>query len=415
MTVWTALGALAGLAPAPAAGQSAADLSGRLRIDADLDDWTAAEAVFLPGEEPQDDARTAPFDELQQVRVTWDAQRLYVAVEARVESGTLLVGLDFRPGGLEDASALNAWRRALRFGTELRPDALLAVGGPGRAVELWLVEAEGRLQRVEAERFAALARFEIGAAAGALEAALPWPVLFPDAPLASDPEPGAPAEPVFVLPEASSRLGLRLAAVIAAAPAGQSGFDIAPDNRTGLPADPRQPVVLDRAARLDWDAAGGGPPHFVDFGAAVQTQAAPRFVPPLAAGLAAALRLGDLRTFVRGPSGLREARLVPFEAGFELGFGFDVQPADAGPLFVSATVWSLHGERVRQLVRDARREPGPPAAPLGAYGDALRDRWDGRDDHGFAVPGGMYVLRVALGTGPGQPVVQAQRPIAVVR
>ena len=408
-----------------ARAQSAADLRARMAIDGRTTEWTAVEAVFrdpqvCPGleppavcptdEEPDADSRSSPLQDLRQLRVTWDAHNLYIAAEARVDGAVLVVWLDYRPGGLRSASTLDAFRRSLAFGPEMRPDAFLAVVDRQPVPELYLVQGEEQATRVASDAFVGAASFDAEAADRALEAALPWTLLFPDAVLAVDSETGAPLEPMFALPPGASGHGLRVAAAVVDAGPGLGALDVAPDPVAGVPEDRREVTVVDRAAFIDWDASKSGPPDFVDFGAAVQTQAAPRFR-PAPPGAAQPFQLTNLRTFAGGaPSRL----LVP-DAGLDLAFAFDIEPLTTGVVYLTASVYSLRGDRVAELCRDAPRSAGSPGPPFGSFGDAARDRWDGRDAAGRPVPGGVYVLHVAAGTAPGAPTASERRGITVVR
>ena len=73
----------------------------------------------------------------------------------------------------------------------------------------------------------------------------------------------------------------------------------------------------------------------------------------------------------------------PFNAGTELRFEL------AGPCRVDLAVYDLQGRRIRTLVAEHR-----PAGPHTA-------RWDGRDDAGRAVAGGMYCVHMRAGDATG--------------
>src|SRR5262245_17576409 len=92
------------LAAPGAAAQSAADLRGRLTIDARTLDWSATEVAFrgpdacralVPplvcpqDEEPSTDSRASALQDVRQIRVTWDAHNLYIAVEATLGGAAL--------------------------------------------------------------------------------------------------------------------------------------------------------------------------------------------------------------------------------------------------------------------------------------------------------------------------------------
>ena len=414
-----------------ARAQSAADLGGRLAVDGSTLDFTPVEAVFRNAdvcphlapaescradEERADDSAWSRLQDVRQVHVTWDAHDLYLGVDATLGGHALLLLLDFRPGGLTGMSDLLHWRRALGFGNEFQPDAFLAVRDAERLPELWIVEGSEGLRRVSPADYRAVATFDADAPGRSLEAAVPWQVLFPDAPLGLDPEPGAPGEPLFVLPESASRSGLRLAAVVVHAEAGLSGPDVAPDNTAGMPQDPRTPAVIDRVARVAWDESGGGPPHFVDFGAAVQTQRAARFLPGAPRRPVPPLLLEEIVTRAAGgPCGApRDSRLLLADAGCRLEFAFRIAEPAPPVVYVSASIFSLQGERVLDLYRDRARTRTSGVQGLDAFFDPTLDRWDGKDATGRPVPGGIYVLRISAGASPGGGAERRQRAITVV-
>ena len=403
-----------------ARAQSAADLSARLVIDGDLRDFTARESVFrdsalcaqlLPPpvcpqpEERADDSSAGTTRELRQLFVTWDARALYLGVEASLDGMALLAVIDVRGGGLTDLVSLPVWRRGVRFGDAVRPDFLIACSDDSRSVELWRASGSAAVERVEAGAFTAAARF--GDRGRGVEIAIPWSVVFPGAPLALDPEPGAPPGPMFVLPQDASRAGLRFAALVTDTRDGFGAFDVAPDPREGVALDPRSPVDIDRAARIAWDEnVTAAAPAFVDFAAAVQTQSAARFVPEAPAG-AIPLSVRELQTFDTG----RPSALLLGDAGRVLEFRFAVGPPDPVQLYVTARVLSLRGERVRELYRDSRRTAGGD----GTFVDRALDVWDGRDGHGRPVPGGVYVLQLRAASSPGGNDTVLQHAITVVR
>jgi hypothetical protein len=415
------------LAAAPARGQSAADLSNRILVDARLDDFTPIEAVFRNAdnckqvappescgadEEPADDSAWSTLQDVQQIFVTWDATRLYVGARGRIAHHALLLCLDFQPGGLASMSELRNWRHALDFGAEMQPDAFLAVQDGATLPELWRVVGAEAVEQVSLDDYDAVASFAGEFPGGALEAAIPWEVLFPGAPVAVDPDTLAPTVPMFVLPADAAAHGLRLAAAVVHAESGLSGADVAPDGSVRPPLDPRLRMTVDRAARVDWDAAGSGPLHFVDFGAAVQTQAAARFVGGAPGG--PVVHLEALRTF-RAGSGEASTRLLSPDAGAVIAFGFDLASPVPAAVFVSARIVSLQGDLVRELYRDVSRTCETLPAPFGCFGDAERDRWDGRDANGRPVPGGVYVLQLRAGPSRGVESTRSQRTIAVVQ
>jgi hypothetical protein len=410
----------------PVAAQSAADLSARLVIDASLDDWQPAECVFrnaavcsslaLPSpcdeEEANDDSAWSNLQDVHQIKVTWDARYLYIGVDAVIADHALLVLLDTQPGGLDDMTDLRRWRRAVRFGSSFQPDYLLAVQDRQRAPELWRVQSLQFLEPVEPASFRATASFQVEAADRALEAAIPWSVLFPDAALAVNPDPDAPETPMFVLPAAAATQGLRLQAIVAHSAEGFGVADVAPDASLPLSSQARDPAVLDRAVSVDWADASGA---FVAFGAAIQSQTAPRFVPVDATPDSPPIRFSRLDTYDLDSPGTPATRLLLADAGHELGFVFDFEDNGLQRVYVSASIYSMRGEPMRVLVENALRTSSGAAAPWGRFSDPAVDRWKGDGRRESSVDAGMYILRVDAGPTPGVVTARQQRTIVVVR
>lgn len=411
--------------PLTAAAQSASSLQSRLAVDGFVNDFTPVENVFRTpdlcaafsppltcsgSEEPPNDSAWSALQEIQQLYVTWDAEALYVGVSGRIADQALVLLLDFVPGGLSSLSRLQAEpRRALDFGPELVPDAIAFIRDRQRSASFWRVVAGDRVERVDG--IVSAATFEADASGRALEMAIPWTVLFPDAPLALNPAPGAPAGPMHVLP-ATAHAALHLAAAVVHATPGFGSADVAPDGSVRPAGDPARLAVANRAALVEWDADPQSSPRFVDFGAAVQLQALPRFVPPL--GPDAVVVLEDVVMLDAEHTGA-PARLLVAEAGRDLEFVLSFREPHPATAYVTARILSPRGERIRNLYREVPRAAAVRPAPFGPFSDPAHDRWDGRDDSGRPVPGGVYVLQVSAGPSPGVVTTENRQAIAVVR
>jgi len=407
--------------------QSSADLSGRIVIDAVLDDWNPVECIFrttrlcsvlaLPTpcevEEPPDDSAWSKLQDVHQVKVTWDAQFLYLAVEGVIADHALILLLDTRAGGLENMLALRDWRRAIRFSEAFKPDFLLTVRDRDRSPELWRVQGVQSLEAIDPDRFQASASFQVDAAGAALEAAIPWSILFPEAPLRVNPDSLAPAEPMFVLPADAGVQGLRLQAVVVHASDALGAADVAPDASNPLPLSDRDAVRLDRAAHIDWRGASAGP--FVAFGAAVQTQTTPRFVPDSTGTRRAPLTFRLFETYDLQGTLNQPTRLLLADAGHEVGFVFDFEDATLEQVYVSAVIFSMRGEPMQVLYENSLRRTAVGMAPWGRFSNPDEDRWNGEGRRGTSVDAGMYLLRVTAGLTPGAVSARQQRTLVVVR
>jgi hypothetical protein len=97
------------------------------------------------------------------------------------------------------------------------------------------------------------------------------------------------------------------------------------------------------------------------------------------------------------------------DAGEVLRFKVDAAAGDdPTTVYVSGAVFSVSGERVRVLFSDEARVFQAGVEPQW-------DQWDGRDDRGEIVRGGMFVVLITGGASPGVVSSSAKQSAAVVR
>jgi hypothetical protein len=97
------------------------------------------------------------------------------------------------------------------------------------------------------------------------------------------------------------------------------------------------------------------------------------------------------------------------DASESLRFQISVQCSnDPVQLYVSGDVYSVSGEKVRTLFSDELRTFTPGVPPQW-------DEWDGRDDSGEIVRGGIYVVNVGSSVSPGAASSSARKSAAVIR
>ena len=183
---------------------------------------------------------------------------------------------------------------------------------------------------------------------------------------------------------------LRIAGVVTGGGDGTGGPDAAPDNLSGMLQDSNAREVIDNYAILDLDADGD---HIPDFNVNPKDRIR-FFVQPPITGVQLAL---DTLTVDR-PS------FAP-SRGQKVRFHFSFTPAinQRRTLAITADVHNIRGDLVRTLFTSSRRLSDQLTGP--------GDYWDGRDDNGNLVPGGIYVLRLNL--EPGQSRVL--KPVVVAR
>lgn len=354
--------------PAASRSTTADDLTSRIHIDGDVSDYQADEWVLdatTPWPEAPDDSRWAVNNEIRRVAVTWDSTFIYIAVDCVTWDSGVMVWLQYGAGGVGQLDAAGLFRRNIDLG-ELRPN-ILAWGEYAREVEVARVDAETAFGSVPREQ-AATAFAADASGAGAIELALSWEVV------------RASGGVVRLLTAISGRR--------------QSGTgDGAPDPSATLPATRTAMGVLDNALEITVDADGDGAP---DTG-----------VSPVSASVVVPGNTPQ-------PRGYPELGIDPVVRSFAPDLGetvsFSLSAGQDARVFVTGAVYSIDGRRVRALYESVERNLSAGANPA-----APGDVWDGRDDAGNVVPGGVYVLSVTWGETVGGRDGGARASVVVVR
>jgi hypothetical protein len=408
--------ALVALTPTTVGAVTARDLSGRIRVDGYTNDFEADEVLFgfnearqLP-EEPATDSKWGPDNDINQIRVTWDKDSLYLAAEGVISGNNLVVLLDVLPDqGLVTMRNLNSWSRNFSFDVAaIAPDLFGATWDTNTQPRLLI--HRGGLQVDDQQSgtlFRSAATFSTSQRGRAMEMAIPWNSLF----LGS--EGHGTRDTVMTVAGVADTFHLfppgariRIVGVVTSGGDNTGGPDSAPDNTRGHSQDGSQEVVIDNYAMVDLDRADdtgaghGGPDGVADWNVAVKPRVTFRFQPPL---VASAIDLVAVR-FDRpafAPTRGEKARFT-----FELAPRLD--PADPvnqpRTVTFSAEIYDLHGRLVKTLYTDQPRCAVDPSDPCrSGPGPCLlvtdgrcRDEWNGRDAQGMLVEPGVYVLRAIL-------------------
>ena len=105
------------------------DLSNRIIIDGISDDFTIDEKILYDSlgnllESPAD-SYWGEYNDVKQIKVTWDESYLYLAVDACSWANNVLLFIDIYDNyGIEDMSELTAWQRSFKF-YNCNPDFLV--------------------------------------------------------------------------------------------------------------------------------------------------------------------------------------------------------------------------------------------------------------------------------------------------
>jgi hypothetical protein len=401
-----ALAALVALGPLPALAVTAPSLAGRIVIDGLATEYTSDEALFLATEESTLDSAWGADNDFNQIHITWDRDSLYVAAEGVIWGNNMIVLFDVVPDrGLERMGQLNSWRRNFTFSDDFRPDLFLATWDGNASPRLLIHQSGDQVQDNQVgPLFRASATFSTGQRGRAMEYAIPWNTFF----LGTV---GLGTTPTFV-PSRGETVHvftpgtvIKVAGVITAGADNTGGPDSAPDNTRGHVNDGSQDVLVDNFAMVALDSlddtglGSGGPDGVADWGVEPKARTTFKFQPPV---IPVRLTVTDL-TFDRpafAPARGERARLR-----FRLDPPSDPDDPLSGlrTVNVTANVFNAHGRFVRNLFVNQLRTP--------ATANDSTDAWDGRDEGGALVPGGVYVIRVVVEPS----IARLTRPIVVVR
>lgn len=396
---------------------TARHLDDRMVIDGFTGDFTPDESVFgfndaagAP-EEGSADSKWGPDNDVQQIRITWDARYLYLAVEGVIFGNNTVLLLDVLPDrGIATMNNLNSWSRNVVFENGFFPDLFAATWDGNNSPRLLLHCGGLQVEEHQAgDLFRGSATFSQNQRGRAMELAIPWNTLFlgaytdttrcPRGPGARDTVFQAVGDTVSRIPRGAT---IRLAALVVDKDNGFGGPDAAPDNTRGLSDQRSLLVSLDNYAVIELDRnddtglGGGGPDGVADWDVEPRSRVSFPFRPPI---VGIRFQLDEL-TLDRGA-------FAP-DRGQSTRFRFQVVPEpDPGDpanqvrsMLLVAEVFDLRGRPIRTLYAENR--------PVLGYLDPARDRWDGRDQDGAIVPPGIYVIRVFLERA-------RTRPVAVVR
>lgn len=442
---WITIGVLAAASipvapPQPVSATPRTHLRGRITIDGDARDFEADEALFGLNnqvspplfEESDIDSRWQDND-ISQIHFTWDADSVYIAADGVINANNMIILVDVgnpNPGvtsetgvafdGLSEMNQLNSWRRNFTFENGFRPDLFVATWDGNKTPRLLTVRAANNVvdevpasgENAQASgQFFSAATFQGTQAGRSLEFSAPWwKVLgFTSSTGVERRFVAALGDTISVLPEGIRRI--RIAGVVTAGGDGTGGPDSAPDNLQGHETDSGVQVTVDNFAIIDVDAidnvsGSAGPDGLPDFNISVKERTDFLVQPPV---LAIRFSFSDLR--------FDRPAFAP-DRGEHVDWTFDItpklDPTQAALRFAafSAGIYDMNGRRVRALYQNDRRATDALQSTCDRNG-ALEpcDRWDGRDDDGVIVDGGIYLLRLVL--EPNQ--VRLVKPVAVVR
>lgn len=407
---------------------TARNLSARMRIDGFSGEFESDERLFGMNEaleEPEesaDDSRWGENNDLNQIRITWDARNLYIAGDGRIWDNNMILFIDSTPGiGLGSMDSLNSWRRNFAFDTTglsrgegFAPDLFGATWDGNTSPRLIMQERLQRVQDFTVSQgfYSAAATFDQSNTGRSMELAIPWSTVFLG-PVGRGTRDtvilvGGVPDTFPIFPQGSR---LRIAGVVTAGADGTGGPDVAPDNTRGQTGNAGDLVFLDNWATIEIDRnddtgrGGGGPDGVADWNVSPAERTTFRFRPPITAAVTRGLRFSLKEVAVDRPA-FRPDR------GDRVSFRYTLDPTpdpdndfhQITSLELEAAIYDMRGRFVRSLYTSENRNVLQMERPA-------VDAWDGRDEAGRIVAPGIYVLRTVLKPN----LSRATRAFVVVR
>ena len=161
-----------------------ADLSSRITIDGVSTDFEDDEVILSDSlgnllESPTD-SYWGEYNDLKQIKVTWDESYLYIAVDACSYNNNVMLFIDiYDDYGIEDMSILNAWQRSFKF-YNCNPDFFVGTWDTNDSPDFWKVQEGGSMQTELIPSVETSATFDTGNLTGAMEIKIAWDTLFYD-------------------------------------------------------------------------------------------------------------------------------------------------------------------------------------------------------------------------------------------
>ena len=326
------------------------DLSSRIIIDGVSDDFAIDEEMLSDSlgnllESPTD-SYWGEYNDVKQIKVTWDELYLYLAVDACSFDNNILFFIDIDDDyGIEDMSELNAWQRSFKF-YNCNPDFFVGTWDTNDIPQFWKVQAGGSMHVEQISTIETSATFDTGNLNGSMEIKIAWGVLFEDHPIQS-----------FQI--------IKLLSVITSGDDYTSGPDSSPDNLGGMTNDSGQMVVLDNYVDILIDANGDGYP---DMNIEPQKQ----------------------RTFYKKPP-FESIPLLVQSVFFTNGKTF-------APLLNEKVIFELETNRSSEFTVEIFDLNGK-FINYAENTEPLNWQWNGKNENGLFVPFGIYILRFIADSG----------------
>lgn len=357
------------------------DLRSRITIDGDLSDFDGDEWILDPSTtfpEPTGDSRWGSDNDIRAIALTWDDFNLYVGVDASTWHTTLMLFIDSACQGVGDFARIDVFSRNIEVST-ITPNFLLDVRRTAPIPRFGYIDCNTPLHLVDPDLVPSAYRQE-GNTSGGLELAIPWNLLGDFTETQPGTEVPVPGYSLALLSVVSGSVGTGVG-------------DAAPNPSTVLPNDSLRLAPLNNYITVPLDADQDG---MLDVGVA------PRSIVSYALSTTA-----DVGSVV--PLQLKvQAKVFAPDNGENLLFNVWLDDATyPQPVYLTAAVYSADGQLLRNLYQNLPRNL--------VGGSPVWDQWDGKNNDGAIVPGGIYVLAVTGGPGADTVTQTVKASCAVIR
>jgi len=351
------------------------DLSSRIIIDGYSSEFTDDEIILIDSLgnllEYPDDSEWGEYNDVKQIKVTWDETNLYVAVDACSWDNNVILFFDIYDNyGITNMGDLSSWNRKFLF-FNFYPDFFLATWDRNTSPQFWKVEpgTTNDISMITSNDISSISSYYEGNLDGSMEVAIPLDSLYFD--------------------ESHSMIdfpSIKLIAVITGGDDGTSGPDVAPDNLGGMPDDSNQPAILDNYLNILIDEDGDDLP---DIGIEPKSRVSFYKTPPFSPQ---ALNIKKL-TFPKGKV-FAPSQDEKIEISIETNrvTSVDIEIYNLNSRFIdlaeniSTTIFSDDSCEIKLA-------------------------WDGKDKNGKIVPFGIYILKIVSSTGE----LNQKKAIAVIK
>ncbi len=349
--------------------QSAPDLSDRIVIDGYSSDFQPEERLLidpLPNcptpLESDNDSKWGIYNDVRGIDVTWDANYLYVAVDACSWDNNTILFIDiYDDYGIRNMLDLNTWKRAFKFYNS-NPDFFLATWDTNTSPQFWKMQtgSETQADQLTIEAYSSL---NTGKLDRSMEAKIPWNILYPQENMQD---------------AIKNNPTIKFIAVITSGSDYKSGPDVAPDNLGGMPSDANKSVVLDNYVQINIDPDGNGIP---DFGVQPAYNTVFYKRPPIK------------------PTTLKIEK-VNFPNGkvfspYRQSLVFNIQTNRISPFHTK--IYDINGKYIGKA--------------KSIEGEDLSWKWDGKDKTGKIVSSGVYIILIYSDSGE----TSEKRAITVIK